>query len=188
MLDLLTERLGKVRTTASRITLVPALVRVGAAGCALAALVVAYPAALLATRVTGLLVLAALWPAVAARGRGATVVALLAVAGWIADTTWYGQPPTLGRLVALATLLYLLHSLTALAAVLPYDALVRVDVVALWLARAFAVVLASAVLTGLVWGITGQGGRGTVVAAAVVGFAAAVGLAGLLAWLLRRPA
>ena len=79
----------------------------------------------------------ALYPAVAPRGRGATVGGRWswwpAGSSTPAGTT---TPVALWRVLAIATLLYLGHTLAALAAVLPYDAVVNLDVVVAWLVRA----------------------------------------------------
>ncbi len=187
MIAALTDRVRRVRTVATRATLTPLLLRCGVFLCALAAFTVAYPAPVLASRVTGVLLLVAALPALWPRGWGATLVAVGAVGGWILDTTWYEQPVALWRLLALAGLLYLVHTLAALAAVLPYDAVVATEVVAHWLARAFAVVLGSAVLAVTVLALTGAAGGGAFLAASLLGLVVAVGVAGLLAWLPRRP-
>ena len=46
------------------------------------------------------------------------------VAGWIVDTAGFDARIALWRVLSITTLLYIGHSLTALAAVLPYDAVV----------------------------------------------------------------
>jgi len=89
--------------------------------------------------------------------------------------------------LSIATLLYLGHTLAALAAVLPYDAIVNLDVVGGWLARALLVVLISAVLTVITLGLTAELAGGAFLIATLVGLAAAVGVTLLLSRLLRRP-
>jgi len=187
VLDAMTGRLNRARTTARRATLTPLLVRCAVFLCGLLALVVAYPSDLVAGRLIAVLVIAAAVPAFAPRGRAATIVAVLAVGGWVLDTTWYDQPVVLWRVLTLATTLYLGHTLTALAAVLPSDAIVHLDVVTRWLARGFAVVLTSAVLTVVVLSLTAQVAGGTFLIATLIGLAAAVAATGLLSWLFRRP-
>ena len=46
------------------------------------------------------LIVVALYPAIAPRGRGATVAILVVVAGWIADTTWFDARVALWRVLA----------------------------------------------------------------------------------------
>jgi hypothetical protein len=183
----LAERAGRVRAAVLRATLVPLLIRGGAGLCLLLAVVVAYPVALLASRYLLLLLAVAAWPAFAPRGRGVTVAVVVVLAGWLLDTSWYGERVALWRVLALAALLYVAHALAALAAALPYDALVNLDVVAAWLARALAVVLVSAVLTVVALGLSSALAGAAFVVATLAGLAAAVGATLLLARLLRRP-
>ena len=187
MLGAVTARLHRARTVASRATTTPLLVRCAIAICGVLAVAVAYPAQLLATEYAGLVVVLAALPAVLPRGRAATVAALTVVAGWVLDTTYFDRPVELWRVLALATLLYLAHTLTALAAALPYDAVVRPVVVGAWLARAAAVTLVSAVLTVVVLAATAELAGAAFLAATLAGLAAAVAVAVLLARLLRRP-
>jgi hypothetical protein len=187
VLGALTERLDRARTTARRATLTPLLVRFAVFLGGLLSLVVAYPSDLVAGRLLAVLVVVAAVPAFAPRGRAATIVAVLVVAGWILDTTWYGEPVVLWRVLALATGMYLGHTLTALAAALPSDATVHLDVVTRWLGRGLAVVLTSAVLTVVVLSLTAQVAGGTFIVATLVGLAAAVAATALLSWLFRRP-
>ena len=179
-------RIERARRALSRFTMIPFLVRLGIAMAGLLAMSVAWPPALLAGQFFLPIALVAVYPAVVPRGRGATVTALVAVAGWLVDTTGYEARVALWRVLALATLLYLGHSLTALAAVLPYDAVVHLDVVGAWLARASAVVLVSAVLTVGALGLTADLAGGAFLIATLVGLAGAVGATMLIARLLRR--
>ncbi|RZU52122.1 hypothetical protein EV385_3963 [Krasilnikovia cinnamomea] len=187
MLGTLTQRIERARTTVRRATLVPMLVRAGVAVCGLLAVTVAWPVPVLTGRFAVFIAAVAVYPALAPRGRGATVAAVAAVGGWILDTAWYDARVALWRVLALATLLYLAHTLTALAAVLPTDAEVDTDVVTGWLLRAGAVTLVSAVLTVLALGLTTDLAGGAFLVATLAGLAAAVGLTMLLARLLRRP-
>ncbi|MEU4421906.1 hypothetical protein AB0F81_14880 [Actinoplanes sp. NPDC024001] len=186
MLTAITRRVEGLRTAATRATTVPILVRCGVWLCGLLAFGVAFPAEVLTGRFLIPLVLIALWPALAPGGRGGTVTALVAVAGWIADTAGFDSRIALWRVLALATLLYLAHTLTALAALLPYDAMVNLDVPGLWLARAGAVILISAVVIVLALGLTADLGGGPFQLATLVGLAAAVGVTLLLAHAIRR--
>jgi hypothetical protein len=162
-------------------------VRCGIALCFVLASTVAWPPSITAGRYLVILFVVAIYPAIAPRGRAATFAVLFVVAGWILDTTWYDARVALWRVLTLATLLYLGHTLSALAAVLPYDAIVNLDVVTTWLGRALIVVLISAVLTVIALGLTSALAGGAFLIATIVGLAAAVGATMLLSRLIRRP-
>ncbi|GIF12430.1 hypothetical protein [Actinoplanes teichomyceticus] len=186
MLTALLRRISRIPTVIRRATVVPLLVRCGVALCGLLAMAVAWPPQLLASQFVGILVLIAVWPAIAPRGRGATFAALTVVAGWLLDTAGYDARIALWRVLAIAASLYLGHTLTALAAVLPYDAVVNLDVPGLWLGRALLVVLISAVLIVLALGLTADLGGDAFQLATLVGLAAATGVTLVLVRLTRR--
>jgi hypothetical protein len=186
MLDAITARIDRSRRAVSRATLMPLMIRLGIALSFLLAIVVAWPVEIAVSRYLAFLFAVALYPAVAPRGRAVTVTVLVAVAGWILDTTWFDARVALWRVLALATLLYIGHTLAALAAVLPYDALVNLDVVTGWLARALLTVLIAAVLIVVALGLTSALGGSAFLIATLVGLAGAVGATLLLARLLRR--
>lgn len=186
MLDAITARIDRSRRAVSRATLMPLMIRLGIALSFLLAIVVAWPVEIAASRYLVFLVAVALYPAVAPRGRAVTVTVLVAVAGWILDTTWFDARVALWRVLALATLLYIGHTLAALAAVLPYDALVNLDVVTGWLVRALLTVLIAAVLIVVALGLTSALGGSAFLIATLVGLAGAVGATLLLSRLLRR--
>jgi len=187
MLDSLTARVERIQRAFSRATVAPFLVKLGIALCFLLAMVVAWPAALAFGRIGALLYLVALYPAIVPRGRGTTFAILVVVAGWILDTTWYDERVALWRVLSIATLTYLGHTLAALAAVLPYDAIVNFDVITTWLLRAVAVVLVSAVLTVIALGLADALAGSAFLIATLIGLAAAVAATLLLSRLLRRP-
>lgn len=180
------KELADARSVLARATPVPFLLRCGVALCGLVAMIVAWPAELVGSQYFVLLTLVAVYPAVLPRGRGATFAALAVVAGWIVDTAGFDARIALWRVLAITTLLYIGHSLTALAAVLPYDAVVNLDVVAGWLLRAAAVVLISAVLTVVALGLSSDLAGGAFLIATLVGLAGAVGATVLIARLLQR--
>jgi hypothetical protein len=186
MISSIADRVRGIQTAVGRTALAPLLVRGGIFLSALIAFAVAYPARLLLGRPLGLLVIVALLPAVAPRRFWPTLTVLVGVGGWLLSTSWYGEPVVLWRLLALATFLYLTHSLCALAAFLPYDAAVAPEALSQWVARALAVALGAAVLAVLLIGIAQRGGDRTFLAAAVGGLAVAVAACALLAWLIRR--
>jgi hypothetical protein len=186
MLDVLNERLARARTTISRATLVPLLIRGGIGLSMLLAMVVAWPAEVVASRFVPPLIVIALYPAIAPRGRGLTIAFVAAVTGWILDTTGPDGRVVLWRVIALASFLYIGHTLAALAAAVPYDGVVNLDVITLWVARALGVVLISAVLAVIALGLADALAGSAFVIATLVGLAAAVGATLLLARLLRR--
>ena len=178
----------QTRAVVARATAIPFLVRCGVGLCGILAMVVAWPPSLVTSQyVTPALMLVALYPAFAPRGRGATFLAMVVVAGWLVDTAGYGARVALWRVLIMATLLYIGHSLTALAAVLPYDAAVNFDVVGGWLLRAAAVALISAVLTVVALGLSADLAGGAFLLATLVGLAGAVGATVIIARLLQRP-
>ncbi|MGX6602683.1 hypothetical protein ACWKSP_11175 [Micromonosporaceae bacterium Da 78-11] len=179
-------RIDRTRLALSRATVLPFLVRCAVGLCGLLALSVAWPEQWLGSQYFLLLSLVGIYPAVAPRGRGATVSALVVVAGWLIDTVMFDARVALWRVLAMATLLYLGHTLTALAAVLPFDAIVNLDVVGLWLVRALAVVLVSALLTVFALGLTADLAGGAFLIATLVGLVGAVGATLLISRLLRR--
>ena len=185
-MDAIFVRIERARRAFSRATVIPFLIRLGIALAGLLAMSVAWPPALLASQFFVPIALVAVYPAFVPRGRGATLSALVAVAGWLVDTAGYDARVALWRVLTMATLLYVGHSLTALAAVLPYDAVVNVDVVGNWLARALLVVLVSAVLTVVALGLTSDLAGGAFLIATLVGLAGAVGATMLISRLLRR--
>ncbi|MFU8870609.1 hypothetical protein [Micromonospora sp. SL4-19] len=186
MVEALNERMRALRYAVNRLSPTPLLVRAGIFLTVLVGLLVAYPQEALVPRGLLALVVVAVLPAVGPRRLWATFAALVTVGGWLVATLGFDRPSELWRLLAVATLLYLAHTLCALAALLPLDAVVDPDVVLRWLTRAGGVVLASAVLgTVLAW-LGGVGGdRGSQVAT-VAGLLVAVGLSALLGSLLRR--
>lgn len=184
--DAARERVRAARTAARRVALLPLLVRGLVFLVVLAGLLLAYPVQLFQARSLLALTVVALLPAVAPRRIWPTFAALVTVGGWVFASAGYDRPITLWRLLAVATLLYLGHTLCALLAVLPYDGAIDPHVVLRWLTRAGAVVLASAVI-GVLLTRSGQlGPDDGFQAATVVGLLVAVGLTGLLGWLLRR--
>ena len=181
------DQVQRLRTAVVRFTPGPLLVRAGTFVTGLGALLTAYPADLVSSRMVLALMLLAAMPMIAPRGRWTTLVALATVGGWLYATLAYEEPVTLVRLFGIAGLLYLTHSLAALGAVLPHDAMVAPEVLVRWVGRALLVVAASVVLSLVVVAGADLLRQGEYLAASLVGLAVAVGLAALLAWLLRRP-
>jgi hypothetical protein len=186
VLDRATNRLDRMQRAVSRATLVPLLVKFGVAASFAAAVGVAWPPVIVLSQFVLPLLLVAAYPAFAPRGRGPTFAVLVVVGGWLAGTSWYDGRVEAWRVIAIGAFLYLGHTLAALAAVLPFDGVVNLDVVVRWLVRAAAVVLVSAVLTVIALGLSDVLAGSAFVLATVVGLAAATAAALLLARLLRR--
>ncbi len=183
----LREWLDSVRASAARVTPGTLLVRGAVFTFVIAALLVAFPAQVLGepAAAAALVVLAGV-PTLVPRTRFTTAVVLVAVLGWLAATTAYFEPVTLPRLVTLACLLYLVHTTTALAAVLPYDTVVSPAVLVHWLARTVVVLALTAVFAvGAVVGVRAIGGRAYLVAA-ISGLLLVAALVALLATMRRR--
>jgi hypothetical protein len=178
-------RIGEYAALVRRTTPGPLLVRGGVFATALLSLLVAWPRALVfGPGALAILVVATL-PAVAPRGRLPGLVILLAVTGWLISTLTYAETPAFLRLVVLAGALYLAHNLAALAAVLPYDAVVAPGILLRWLARAGVVVLLTVVLA--LFGAVAPGyltGRSLI--ASLVGLALMAATVGYLARLVGR--
>lgn len=181
------ERLRVLRSRLTRASPLPVLVRCAIALLALVSFALAYPVGFFAGRGLVLLLITAVLPAIAPRGFLPTLATLVAVGGWLLSTVWYGEPVAPWRLLGLAGGLYLVHSLCALAAALPYDAVVAPEALAAWILRALGVLLASALLASVLLGLPAlAGGDRLYPVVVVVGLALAVGAAALLAWLVRR--
>lgn len=186
MLHRLRERLDRTRRVLGRATVLPFSVRAGIALVMVLAMSVAWPSEVAFGRLGVLLDLVALYPAVAPRGNGPTIAIIIAAAGWLLDTTWYGEPVTMWRVVSLAALAYLVHTLAALAAALPYDAIVQIGVLTGWLLRAAGVILIASVLIVITLGLATELTGRQFLAANLVGLGAASAATLLLTRLVRR--
>ncbi|WP_229399731.1 hypothetical protein [Micromonospora okii] len=184
--EAVTERARAARSAVHRVSAVPLLVRGGVFVTVLAGLLLAYPAQVLTGRPLAALAVVALLPSLGPGRVWSTFAALVTVGGWLLATEGYDRPIALWRLLAVAAALYLAHSLAALAALLPYDAVVDPELVVRWLTRAGAVLLASAVLGVLLMLVATVGGDRGFLAATIAGLLVAVALSALLGWLFRR--
>ncbi len=186
MISGVTERVRAAQNAVTRISAAPLLVRAAIFVVVFAGFVLAFPAEVLPGRPILFLAVAALLPAFGPRRIWATFTALVTVGGWLFATDGYGRPVALWRLLAIAALLYLGHTLCALAALLPYDAVVDPELITRWLVRSAAVLLGAAVLGVLLLQAAGLGGEAGYQWVTVLGLLVAVGTAALLGWLLRR--
>lgn len=182
----LTDRVRRARRVFARASRWPLAVRLGVYLAALTAEAFAYPPTLLFGVPTVFLLLFALLPALAPRSPAVTGFWLLTALAWLGTTTTYDGTATLPRLIGVAAGLYLVHSGAALAAVLPYDAVVSPSVPVRWMLRA---ILILAVSLGLaVYGVyqSLRLGEHSYLAATVIGLALTVALAWLLAAVIAR--
>ena len=125
-------------------------------------------------------------PALFPRGPMTTMYLIGAVTGWLISTTVLAVPPEFLGLLLLACALYLVHTLAALAAVLPYDAVVAPTVLLRWVGRAGWVLLVTGVLAVFVVVVpTYLGGRSYLVAS-LFGLALMALTVAYLARLVRR--
>lgn len=181
--------LARVRRTAAG----PALVRLSSGVAAFAALALALPASevldaplSVLLRVAASLFAIAVAVALAPRTRWVSLVALLAIGAWLVTTIGFGEEPTVARVALLGAALYLMHTGAALAAVLPYDCAVGPGVLLRWLRRVGAVLGLSLLVGAGGMAVAGQLPATPSVIGPIVGSVVAAGLAGLLAWHLRR--
>lgn len=151
-----------------------------------ATVLTALPHPIALSRMALLFVVPAILPALFPRTRITTVVILLAVLGWLAATTAYGEPVSLLRLIVLASLLYLTHSTAALAAVLPNDAVVAPAVFRAWGLRTGLVVLLTAAVALVAVAIPHLLGGTRFLVASLAGFVVLAALAYYLAKLANR--
>ncbi|MEU4569307.1 hypothetical protein [Micromonospora sp. NPDC023956] len=180
------DRVRAARHAARRATLVPFLVRAGVFLTVLVGFTVAFPVDVWFGDALPALLVTALLPALGPRRFWPTFAALVAVGGWLHGTFNQGEPIGLWRLLLLAALLYLGHTLCALAALLPYDAVVDPALVVRWLVRAGGVILAAGVASVLLLTLAGVGGERGALPVTIGGLAVAVAVTAVLGWLLRR--
>lgn len=138
------ERLRRVRRVADRATSGPLLVRALLFAATLVAVALAVPAGMLIGKGLAAAFVGAVVVTLAPRSRMVTTVLLATGMGWVVTTVAFDDRVLAWRLVALASAMYLVHTLAALAAVLPYDAVIPPGVLAAWLMRASGIVAISA--------------------------------------------
>ena len=186
MIAELTARVHETVQRVRRTTPAPLLVRVGLFVAAVAGQVLAWPLfvtigpAIFAFLGAALLVM--LFP----RGPIPTLYLFTAIGGWRVSTLFLGLGTGLVSLLLLAAALYLVHNLAALAAILPYDAVVAPGVLVRWLARTAVVLALTAVLALFAAVAPLYLGTRTSLAASLAGLALVVVTVAYLARLVRR--
>jgi hypothetical protein len=182
----LRERFDAMVTSARRTGPGTVLVRGALFVVALLAQLIAWPASVVLGRAVLLLVVLAILPVLAPRTLMVTLSIFAAVLGWLVATTAYGEDLTYWRLVVLAGALYLVHTLAALATVLPYDAALSPGVLTGWLLRAGAVVALTAAVALFALLVPVYLGTHRYLVASLIGLALVMVVAGYLAALARR--
>jgi hypothetical protein len=181
-----TERFHAVVRRVRRVTPGPLLVRVGLFVAALTGQLLAWPLTVTLSPAVFAFLGGALLVMLFPRGPIPTLYLFTAIAGWRVSTLFLGLSTGLVTLLLLAAALYLVHNLAALAAVLPYDAVVAPGVLMRWLART-AVVLALTAVLALFAAVTPLYlGDHTSLAASLAGLALVVLTVAYLARLVRR--
>jgi hypothetical protein len=159
----LTSRLNRLRDLAARATPAAMLVRLALGLCGVAAVVSALPLRLLTdprfvlfSLVVGLLPV--LWPR--------TMIVSVVMFAVVVAFAFFGVGASIGHVVLVAGLLYLVHTGAALTAVLPYDTVVAPLVLAGWLVRALGVIAATGVVAVMLSLLTSRldVGTGTLIA------------------------
>jgi len=165
----------------------PLLVRIALLLVAQLGLMVAWPVFVWGQpAILGVFLLLGLLTAVFPRSLMPGAYLLITITGWLLSTTVLQVPPNLLSLVLLAAAMYLVHTLAALAAVLPYDAVVAPGVLLRWMGRAGRVLLLAGVLALFVVVVPQYlAGRGYLVAS-LLGLALVAGTLAYLARLVRR--
>jgi hypothetical protein len=182
----LRERFDTLVTTVRRTGPGVVLVRGALFVFGLLAQLIAWPAAVVLGRTVLVLVVLAVLPVLAPRTLMVSLSIFGAVLGWLVATTAYGEDLSYWRLVVLAGSLYLVHTLAALATVLPYDAVVSPGVLSRWLLRAGVVVALTAAVALFALLVPVYLGTHRYLVASLVGLALMLVVAGYLAALARR--
>jgi hypothetical protein len=115
---------------------------------------------------------------------GATLLAI-AAAYFVTSSATSGSL-ALWRLLALAATLYLAHCSAAMAATLPHDCAVAPGTLARWASRTLLVLATSLAVGAIGMAFVGQLQSASSIIGPIVGSLLAAGIAGLMAWQLRR--
>ncbi len=179
-------RLRRLHRFGQRVRVGPALVRTTAVAAGTAALLVPMPPPLMSGAMVAFAVVVATLAAALPRSTLVTVLEVVSVVEWVAHSLLYGYAVSLAQLIALTAVLYLHHTTSALAAVLPIDAVSAPTVLLGWLGRTLAVVVLSVVLGLLALSIPRLVGGAPSLWAPLLGLATAIGVAFVIAYELHR--
>jgi hypothetical protein len=169
-----------------RATAVPTLLRTGLGLAAVAGLSLGFARPGMPPGAYAVLVAVGLVTALAPRTLMPTAVILVSAVGWLISGSDYSAPGGFFRLWALAVLLYTVHSAAAMAAVLPYDALVTAGTFQPWLRRAGLVAALTGLVAFAIAELPGLIGGHRQVLASIIGLCVTLAIAGYLTMLGRR--
>jgi len=164
----------------ARVTPVPLILRVIVFVSALIALWLAAPAPVSTPRFFLLMAFIAALPGLFPGSRAVDFVMVSVLVGWVLTTLVGGEPAEPWRVFGIATALYIAHSAAALAASVPYDAVVDAQVPLRWAARSGLVIIGAGLVTAAIVVIARTVTPGTSVVVLLVGLAVVIGTVALL--------
>jgi hypothetical protein len=164
----------------ARVTPVPLTLRAIVFLSALLGLWLAAPAQVSTPRLFLLMAVVAALPGLFPGTRAVDLVMVSLVVGWVVTTLIAGEPAEPLRVFGIGAALYVAHSAAALAAAIPYDAVVDAQVPLRWAARAGLVIMGAGVVTAVIVVIARVVTPGTSVVVLLVGLAVTIGTVALL--------
>lgn len=164
----------------ARVTAVPLILRMVIFLSALLGLWLAAPAEASPPRFLLAMAFLAALPGLLPGTRLVDLVMLSMLAGWVVTTLGLGEPAEPWRVFGIGVALYLTHSAAALAAVLPYDAVVDSQVPLRWAARCGLVIVGAGVLTAAIVVMARTITPGTSVVVLLLGLAVVIGTIAML--------
>jgi hypothetical protein len=172
------------RTTAAVL-----LLRLLVFGALLAATALAVPAEFIFTRPFLLAVLAAGAPALFPRTRMVGFCLIGITVLWVLATNLFDDgAPAAWRVLGMAAALYVAHTAAAFAAVVPHDCAIAPAALRRWAMRTALILLVSLGLSAAGMALFGRLAPVSSMTGPILGSLVAAGLAGILAWLVRRRA
>ncbi|HZM75813.1 MAG TPA: hypothetical protein VFC19_08810 [Candidatus Limnocylindrales bacterium] len=164
----------------ARVTPVPLILRVIVFISAFLALWLAAPEQASTPRFFLLMASLAALPGLFPGTRVVDFVMVSVLAGWVLTTLVAEEPAEPWRVFEIATALYVSHSASALAAVVPYDAVVDAQVPLRWAARCGLVIIGAGLVTAAIVQIARTVTPGSSVPVLLVGLAVVIGTVALL--------
>ncbi|HEU0240485.1 MAG TPA: hypothetical protein VFR11_14565 [Micromonosporaceae bacterium] len=175
-------RIDRVTAVVEQATLGPVLVRFGSVLAALGGFAVTWPTRDLTTTSLVVPILFALGVGIAPRSLMPTATIVAIVLGYMFNLDT-GAPLTVWRPIAAASMIYIVHTSAAFAAVLPFNAVATRGLFLPYVLRIAAVIAITAILAVGILAVPGIVGQHRLVSAAVAGMVAMVGVAGYVAYL-----